>query len=707
VRTYSRYEYGSIAHAVSSTIKGMLKEFDLIVAQLEHLLSQQRLSLQRMVFLLQPTKITLRCLDHFIARLSSHVGGSMLDIIHAGLLEQGDEKSRQLYASLLQAATKPFVRMLSQWLYEGILQDPYEEFFIAELRSLMRHSLEDDFNAHYWKDRYQLRATKIPTVLQAEVQKVLITGKYLNVIRECCSEVKLLVSGDNHSTSPLERDGGGSGVLISFTLDDDLIVTLKKHELVYDTHAVPSAASAAATFSAAVRPQSTPSLIAAIEEAYQFSSSTFLQLLEKKYALRSHLKSLKRFFLLENGDFFIQFMDLTEDELRKDVKEISLARIQNLLLLSLHTSTLVNDPNKDELSCVFASHNLIQHLHQIQTAGEGMSSIGHPPPSSSATPMAPVHPLESFSILGGQGLKGIEALTLEYKVGWPLSIILSKRAITKYQLLSRLLFFCKYIELVLLECWKDNQRTKEMNLRRVMSSSYSLRHRMLHFIQNFVYYMTNEVMTPRYHEMLEGMSKAGNIDEVIGLHESFLDLCLNECLLASQDLLRILTKITTTCLLFAEQMKRFAFDRQLDEEAGGVDSRGGGGSRATSSAGESIKKKSQLRALKLRIQADYISREVSHDAYLRTLAKFSDTFDSQLGEFLEKLWTDSYRSLPSSSLSLHSFLSLADRTHPQLSNLCIRLDYNGFYDTRFAGQQNIRAEYGASAASSGGRREFG
>lgn len=552
----------------------------------------------------------------------------MLDIIHAGLLEQGDDKSRLIYDRLLQAATKPFLRMLSQWLYEGTLQDPYEEFFISELKSLLRHSLEDDFNAHYWEDRYQLRPAKTPAVLRSEVQKILITGKYLNVIRECCTEVKL-VNVEGVGEEPTE-------VFISFTIDDDLSLTLKKHDLSYVTSNPSSVTPITSNPANTTAVSSAPSLISAIEEAYQFSSSVFLQLLEQKYNLRSHLKSLKRYFLLENGDFFIQFMDLTEDELRRDVKEISLERIQNLLLLSLHTSTLANDPNKEELSCIFASHNLIQHLHLIQTAGEGMSAIGYPPSATSGP--SGYHPLESFSILGGQGLKGIEALTLEYKVGWPLSIILSKRAITKYQLLSRLLFFCKYIELVLLECWKDNQKTKEMNLRAVMSSSYSLRHRMLHFIQNFVYYMTIEVITPRYHEMLEGMStRASNIDDVSKLHECFLDLCLKECLLASQDLLRILTKITTTCLLFAEQMKRFAFSN-LDEEgvAPPIPTPSGG-------SGSDIRKKAQLRAMRLRIQADHIAREVSHDAYIRTLAKFSDTFDSQLGEFLEKLWTDSYR----------------------------------------------------------------
>jgi gamma-tubulin complex component 2 len=238
-------------------------------------------------------------------------------------------------------------------------------------------------------------------------------------------------------------------------------------------------------------------------------------------------------------------------------------------------------------------------------------------------------------VLGGsQGLKGIEAFTLEYKVGWPLSIVLSRRAITKYQLLSHLLFFCKHVELRVLECWKDHQATKEMGLRGEMGPSYCLRHRMLHFLQNFVYYMTIEVFTPRSHEMVSAMSSAKDMDEVIHLHEVFLDTCLKECLLASQDLLRILTKITTTCLLFAEQMKRFSHTTEVDDP----ELRGPAIGRADA-AGKSC----ALRNARIRVQADFISREVTHDAYIRMLAKFSDTFDSQLGDFLERLWTDSYR----------------------------------------------------------------
>lgn len=49
-----------------------------------------------------------------------------------------------------------------------------------------------------------------------------------------------------------------------------------------------------------------------------------------------------------------------------------------------------------------------------------------------------------------------------------------------------------------------------------------------------------------------------------------------------------------------------------------------------------------LHSFFLQIQTEYVAREVTHEAYIRMIEKFSATFDAQLGEFLEKLWNDSY-----------------------------------------------------------------
>ena len=74
---------------------------------------------------------------------------------------------------------------------------------------------------------------------------------------------------------------------------------------------------------------------------------------------------------------------------------------------------------------------------------------------------------------------------------------------------------------------------------------------------NFVYYMMFEVIEPRWQEMEKRFGDAKTIDDVLGVHEDFQNAILKECLLTSQDLLKILAKLMSTCLLFSEQMRRF------------------------------------------------------------------------------------------------------------------------------------------------------
>jgi gamma-tubulin complex component 2 len=169
-------------------------------------------------------------------------------------------------------------------------------------------------------------------------------------------------------------------------------------------------------------------------------------------------------------------------------------------------------------------------------------------------------------------------------------------------------------------------------VRGALGPAYCLRHRMLHFLQNFVYYVTLEVIGPRGHELESWLDKAEDLDEVMELHEKFLDTCLKECLLASQDLLQILTKIMTTCLLFADQMQRFAV-----ENSGAA---GQGPAVATESksmkARNSLRNSAELTATlqqrqnRLRESAEFIQKESTQEAFVRSLNKFSETFDTQV-----------------------------------------------------------------------------
>jgi gamma-tubulin complex component 2 len=336
-------------------------------------------------------------------------------------------------------------------------------------------------------------------------------------------------------------------------------------------------------------------------------------------------------------------MDTAEDELRKDVRDVAITRIQNLLQLAVQTSTLATDLHREDLSCSLAPHNLIQHLHLIQSAGDMLPIHATSTTSTSSAVTASGSTITATltsSVNEAQGLKGFEALTLEYKVGWPMSIVLSKRAITKYQLLSRLLYFSKHVERRVLVCWSDHQTTKQLNVRQALGRSYCLRHRMLHFLQNFVYYMTFEVIYPRSHEMESSMTTAKDVDEMLMYHERFLDICLKECLLASQDLLKILTKIMTTCLLFADNLKRSYAenDNSTTSTASSSSSAAAGsmkrsGSSTTPRNAAAAQPASQPSMTKKQ-RSEFIHKETAHESFLKMLYKFESTFDSQVSIIL-------------------------------------------------------------------------
>lgn len=61
------------------------------------------------------------------------------------------------------------------------------------------------------------------------------------------------------------------------------------------------------------------------------------------------VRSIKHYFLMDKGDFFVHFMDLTEEELKKPVDDIVPPRLEALLELALRMSTANTDPFKDDL----------------------------------------------------------------------------------------------------------------------------------------------------------------------------------------------------------------------------------------------------------------------------------------------------------------------------------------------------------------------
>ena len=165
-------------------------------------------------------------------------------------------------------------------------------------------------------------------------------------------------------------------------------------------------------------------------------------------------------------------------------------------------------------------------------------------------------------------ISGFETLVLDYAVPFPLSLVVSRVTLTRYQLLFRYLLSLRHLETLLIAAWADQSRGaswrfKSANPRveRAKKRAFALRGRMLGFVQQLIYYCTTEVIEPNWQGLMgrlsQGQEKAqsGNeegvevkdgsenvkrtVDELMQDHVDFLATCLKECMLTNSKLLKV------------------------------------------------------------------------------------------------------------------------------------------------------------------------
>lgn len=141
---------------------------------------------------------------------------------------------------------------------------------------------------------------------------------------------------------------------------------------------------------------------------------------------------------------------------------------------------------------------------------------------------------------------GIAALQLDYSVPFPLSLVISRKAVLRYQLIFRHLLALKHIELSLGSVWIDHvklavwrNRSSHVRVEMWKSRVWALRSRMLVFVQQLSYFCTNEVIEPNWTNMQSRLEQVTTVDELMREHIDFLDTCLKECMLTNSKLIRV------------------------------------------------------------------------------------------------------------------------------------------------------------------------
>lgn len=139
-----------------------------------------------------------------------------------------------------------------------------------------------------------------------------------------------------------------------------------------------------------------------------------------------------------------------------------------------------------------------------------------------------------------------EAFTLDYTVKFPLSLVISRKTILRYQLLFRHLLQLKHAERVLAETWTEHtksplwrKRSGHAELETWKMRVFGLRARMFAFIQQMYSFAVSGVLEHNWAQLEKKMDKVETVDQLLRDHVDFLDTCLKECLLTNEKLLTV------------------------------------------------------------------------------------------------------------------------------------------------------------------------
>jgi gamma-tubulin complex component 2 len=539
----SREEYGAVNHALCAAVRKLTKDYLILMAQLEHqmltnttftlhVLNLHTKQTSHMLFQLYNLSIELLKANSILEDDSEDSvdetddienileslreggnqgalsgkklckGGSTLGLITKRLASMsGDPAARTLLTTLLREASRPYMRMLNEWLHHGGIKDPHSEFLIKEQKSIKRERLDQDYTDEYWEKRYTIRDSLVPPQLEGVKDKVLLAGKYLNVVREC----------GGVDISKEVRD-------VPLTFDD-------------------------------------PSFLENVNNAYAYANSSLLNLLLTTHALPARLRSLKHYFFLDRSDFFAYFLELSTSELKKPARDVNLGKLQSLLDIVLRQpgSVAAEDPYKEDVKVIMHETPLTDWLMKIVSV-TGLDQDAATGAISAYTPATQMSSSEKDT-----KIIGFEAMVFDYAVPFPLSLVVSRVTLTRYQLLFRYLLSLRHLESLLVGAWNDHSKgvswkhhSSNPRIERAKRKAWTLRARMLIFVQQLIYYCTAEVIEPNWQSLMNRLNAGGGtsnggsgegvkrtVDELMQDHVDFLATCLKECMLTNSKLLRV------------------------------------------------------------------------------------------------------------------------------------------------------------------------
>jgi gamma-tubulin complex component 2 len=225
---------------------------------------------------------------------------------------------------------------------------------------------------------------------------------------------------------------------------------------------------------------------------------------------------------------------LNKEVVAGKIRDVTLMRLQSHLGMVLGSSSCVgySDPYREDVRIHLATENAYDHLKRIAEIRGGMEE------ARAQAKMAKHRERDRVPLM--------DLLEFDLKVKFPVSLVISKKNILRWQFLQRIIVHLKAVERALCEVWMEHRepawRRIEKNnpaLQQWKMRIMKLRHRILFFVQQVLAFMTEEVLEPNWRDLEVKMEKAKTVDQFLKDHFDFLNTCRKECMLIDYRYLEV------------------------------------------------------------------------------------------------------------------------------------------------------------------------
>eukprot|EP00056_Hartaetosiga_gracilis_P009294 m.133078 g.133078 ORF g.133078 m.133078 type:complete len:773 (-) comp13096_c1_seq12:855-3173(-) len=612
---------GRVNQALAEAVRAILKDYHILIVQLENQLKKGKLTLQRFQFGIQPSLTIIEKIAQIVGSVLNDncTGGKTLSVLHKTTRDTlGLGKVHELCYQLTAKASAPYLELVRTWIDDGVVSgDGDDEFMIVIKKHQPRRSSTNKTVNCTLRD-----VADIPSFLVDVSEMILETGRQVQILSTFPEDAEkrtitpqlsnalahIHTSNSNSNTHGEHYDSVREKALRekqSQKLKETLSYSLQEH-----------------AYASVVR------------KCYKHATKRLLDALLHQYNIIKRLESIKKYFSMEQSDVFVHFLTNAENDLRRHHNSVSVDRLSALLELSLVTSSARTDEFKDDLRCTLASTQLITELFSIIHLAHANNADSDNVDSERKFVSFPVEFADITSTHTAADLSGFDLFTLSYNISWPLSLVFDHHTLKRYQFLFRQIFSIKYVERQLSSAALSTAVVRSAKLP-WMQRAFALRQKMLNFVLTLQHYMLIEVVEEHWHRFLSRVNDVDTLSALVSAHDEYIDSCLRKCMLTNRSLLKILSKILRISNVFATFLEKFV-----------------------------VFAESEVRLESHRHPTD---TSTSRDLVARETEKLEKGYSMLMGELIETL----------------TAVSEQENEHG-LSSLVLLLNFNGFYDNKVA-----------------------